>query len=70
MRWGGAGVKLPAARRAVQALGAHVPGDAAIIFADGADTAIANAPTREAIALLAEVAARTDRDGADKEGNE
>lgn len=52
MRWSGAGVKLPAARRAVQALQPHLPAEAAIIFADGSDTAIANPPSGAAVAAL------------------
>lgn len=47
MRWGGAGVKLPATRRAVQALEPHLPSSTTIVFADGTDTAIANAPPAE-----------------------
>lgn len=54
MRWGGAGVKLPAARRAVQLLAAHTP-ELAVVFADGSDTAVANDVTPEAASLLRDV---------------
>ena len=43
MRWGGVGVKLPAARRAAQLLQALQP-HAQIVFADGSDTVVANPP--------------------------
>ena len=60
MRWGGAGVKLPAALRAVQLLAAHAP-DMAVVFADGSDTAIANGVTEEATALLRDTVQDSDR---------
>ena len=43
MRWGGVGIKLPAARRATQLLQALQP-LARIVFADGSDTVVANPP--------------------------
>ena len=52
-RWGGAGIKLPAARRAIEALGTHLPQDTAVVFADGSDTAVANPPAGRALAALA-----------------
>jgi hypothetical protein len=61
MRWGGAGVKLPAARRAVQLLKAHAPPTMAIVFADGTDTAVANAPRGVSVASLRNIATRSDR---------
>lgn len=60
-RWAGAAIKLPAARRAVQALAAHAPPDIAVIFADGADTAIANPVTRDTRATLRAFGARNDQ---------
>ena len=43
MKWAGAGVKLPAARRAAQAVAAHEGlRGVALVFADGSDTAIAS----------------------------
>ena len=56
MRWSGAGVKLPAARRAVQVLQPHLPTSTAIVFADGTDTAIANPIGGEAAEALARTA--------------
>ena len=55
MRWGGAGVKLPAARRAAQVLAAHAPASLPIVFADGSDTAVANALSRASALLLSSV---------------
>ena len=61
MKWAGAGVKLPAARRAAQAVAAHEGlRGVALVFADGSDTAIARTPSTEAAALLRDVGARKD----------
>ena len=58
-RWGGAGIKLPAARRAVEALSTGLPHATAVVFADGSDTAIANPPSGEALSALSRTASQT-----------
>ena len=58
-RWGGAGIKLPAARRAVQASSAGLPHTTAVVFADGSDTAIANPPMGGALAALSSTASHS-----------